>query len=867
MPRVADASDHNANSSYEKRRSLDRTKLAAEIQNAAAQIDIESLEAAIREGVCEPLEYGRGNLIGNGAGFYQGAATQPFHVAADLVIRRPDVVEGVLSSLSERSAVVITGPSGVGKSAVLWTIPQERRDVLWFRVRRLADKDVANVIRLARAYRAAPESPVGFLVDSAGTSDFTGWARLRAEAAAIPGMLLVATARAEDLMALGGLAECAMVAVRLDERTAEAIHAGLSTRGATDLDHWLEAFESSGGLTLEFTHILTSGRRLRDVIRDQIDQRIRESRHSELEVLALVAAADRWSVELPAEGVASACGLSAFEMREALGRLREEHLVAERDGQIGGVHQLRSTAICEAIHDQPPPSIKETIQKVVPLLPASQLPRFIASLLKDNPGTRATIIESASRETPDMDRVSACLQGLRLADFHELAGEWDVIAEQHGVLTAARPALFLNAIGEFEPYSGLPAEFHDSWKAITTASGRDTRIDLIEAVGQDGIAQILAATGNTEKATRLFAVLERIGSEFAGSFEDALDKLSPLAQVLQEAPLAALAECLASARDADLRIAHALVECIGGERAVIERIRADNPRITQLEITEGAECLVGTARMLHDPKGPRADPNEQAHSLGRTMLWCLPRIAAVDVQDLLLSGRLFGASLLTRENAPATSRLAWNQARMNIARARLTERDTDRLAKALPLLESAAEAALQVGTALVTGRRPSPGLDQKIATLHEHGRNLRPSPDQATAGDAAILETRTLKMADDLSALVLDITGNVIPRLLKGRDGYRALATYISDTVIGRRLNGAISESWRLVGVEGCPPSPEALRSSLEDLLAVVGELARNDADTGKIRRSALAGTEAGALQRAAETCRKAEERRRRTRR
>ena len=108
-------------------------------------------------------------------------------------------------------------------------------------------------------------------------------------------MLLLATARAEDLATLGGLAECATVAVCLDEHAAETIHSGLVRRGATEVAHWREAFEQSDGLTLEFAHLLTRGRRLRDVIKDQISRRVEEERHRELEVLALVSTADRWS--------------------------------------------------------------------------------------------------------------------------------------------------------------------------------------------------------------------------------------------------------------------------------------------------------------------------------------------------------------------------------------------------------------------------------------------------------------------------------------------------------------------------------------------------------------------------------------------
>ena len=243
---VARASAENASREREHRRRLDRTEIVGVIHSFAAQIDVESLKAAVRDGVCEPFEYGP-RQDDDADRFYEGTATQPSHVASGLVVTRPDIIEQILLGLDERSAVVITGPSGVGKSAALWTIPHDRPEVLWFRVRRLAVEDVTDIIRLARAYEVSSQSPVGFLVDSAGTGDFTGWARLRSEAAAVPGLLLVATAREEDLAVLGGLAECATVAVRLDEHAAETIYSGLKRRGATTAAHWREAFEQANG--------------------------------------------------------------------------------------------------------------------------------------------------------------------------------------------------------------------------------------------------------------------------------------------------------------------------------------------------------------------------------------------------------------------------------------------------------------------------------------------------------------------------------------------------------------------------------------------------------------------------------------------
>lgn len=403
---VADSSDHNANCGYEDRRSLDRTEIVGEIERIAEQIDLESLETAIREGVCEPLEYSVGEQA-SGDRFYQGEATQPFHVASGLVVYRPDVMSKVLSALDEQCPVVLTGPSGVGKSAVLWTIPQDRRGVLWFRVKHLVNDDVPSVMRLARAYRVSLQAPVGFLVDSAGTGDFTGWERLRSEADAVPGILLAATARDEDLVVLGDLAGCATVDVRLDESAAEVIHEGLVASGAASVAHWRESFDHSDGLTLEFVHLLTHGRRLQSVIHEQIRRRISEKRHNELEVLALVSVADRWSANVSTADVAQTCELSDYELREALERLNAEHLVVERDGQMGGLHRLRSIAICEAVHELPPPVIGETIQKVIPIVPTAHLHRFIAAMLEEKPDTRGIVADHAGGGELNLERVAA----------------------------------------------------------------------------------------------------------------------------------------------------------------------------------------------------------------------------------------------------------------------------------------------------------------------------------------------------------------------------------------------------------------------------------------------------------------------------
>ena len=871
---VADAADCNARSDYEGRRVLNVTELVGTIERLAELVDSESLNAAVREGICDSPEYSYREATDDGGRFYEGEATQPFHVASGLVVHQPDVIGEISSGLKERSAVVITGPSGVGKSAVLWTLPQEFPGVLWYRVRRLTNDDVPLIVRLARAYLALPLSRVGFLVDSAGTGDFAGWARLRAEAAAIPGMLLVATARGEDLITLGDMAECATVEVRLDEQAAKTIHEGLARRGATDAVHWREAFDQSGGLTLEFTHMLTRGQRLRDVIGDQVTRRIREGRHHELEVLALASVADRWSATLSTEDVARACEMSDAALREALGRLNAEHLVVERDGRIGGLHRLRSTAICEAVHELPPPELAETIRKVIPLAPASQLHRFVAAMLSDNPDARNVVIDAACGDSLGADRVAAYLQGLRLADSRERALVWNEIAEQHSIPIAVRPLVFLFAVGEIEPGDLFPDEVNEAWAGMIAATERTSRDDLAAAIGSIELARLLASTSDIGRATQFLAVLAGVGAEFAAVLADAIAEQPTLASTLPEAPIEALADCVAAAYDADASLAGSLVESVGGETTVIKRIRVDNPWLTQLEVSERASGPIGVARFLHLSDAVQGDPDEQAHSLARTLLRCLPRIESTDVQalgpggkELTTGNHVRGVSRMTRANDRATPGAAWIQARTRIAVSLVADADTERLAAARPLLDEAADLARRVATATVTEKPVTPRLDRRLQALHEKGRNLRPPYGRSRIGDTAILEQAPPQLTNHLYDLIVAITGNVIRRFRTQPAEYRELAAYIAETVIGKNLNGAMNEPWQLVGIDGHPPSLDHLIATLEDIGAVAYELANNSADPMTIRKRALEGSSTRALRRAADACREAKSHRQQERR
>jgi hypothetical protein len=149
---------------------------------AAELVDVEALEVAIREDLCSALRYERDPAPSDS--FYEGTATRPVHVASGLVVPRPDLASQAVAAIDAGRPVLLVGPSGVGKSAIGWTIPAASTGIRWFDVHRLETPEDANLLmRLARAHNASIEAPVGFVIDGAGIGTRTGWIHLRESAA------------------------------------------------------------------------------------------------------------------------------------------------------------------------------------------------------------------------------------------------------------------------------------------------------------------------------------------------------------------------------------------------------------------------------------------------------------------------------------------------------------------------------------------------------------------------------------------------------------------------------------------------------------------------------------------------------------
>lgn len=846
---------------YTHRHSLSRSVLNRRCEHFIEQVDLDALEAAITSGLCSPLSLAEPL---HDERFYEGVATQPGHVAAGLVVPRADLIGESVTGLQESSSVILTGPSGVGKSALLWSIPHALPGVLWFRINRLSVADVPELIRLCRSHRISEANPIGFLIDAAGTDLFSGWSVLREEIAATPGLISISTARNEDLISLGDLSGCTTIGVTLDEAAAQVIFNGLRNRSATDSPHWKEAFEQANGLTLEFTHMLTRGQRLNSVVTEQIRRRISERRILELDLLSITATADQWSVNIPIDKVAEVCRVSQLELREPIARLAAEHLLIERNGTLLGVHQLRSNAISKVIHSQPPPTLEHTVSRLLPVLKPEQIKRLIPNALRDNHELAQLFHDAALEKHNNAADLTAYLRGLRLFDFYERALSWQSIAQQRGVPPAHVAVAQLLAITG----TTLPASFPESINlavsdmAAVPEAARGSAV--ISAVGVERFAEVLAATADIRITTELLFELGRCEIELANACRARFCSTSPILEAVRLATVPQMADLVNTANSIDMNLAQVFVDASGGETALIAKIKEHNPWITALRIDDSVDGPVAYARELHTSDAVHGDRHERVIALGRLLLRCFPRTTQVDVKLVLPGGHDYkigdhqlGSTNLRREYAHSELEVAWNQERIRVTNFVLGATDTERLASAMPLLDTAAKLTTIVGNTFAAAdvrHIDTNQLADEINSLDERAKQMAPplanSQRMLNVEDNGSIGSM---MMDPLSGLVTDLTDNLFPRLTKLKN-LKALATHLSDHIIAKSLRRAQEEPWHLLGYDTFPASLNSIESDLHNLLAVLTAAPSADAT---LIRAAKAGRHEGALRRAADAARK----------
>lgn len=847
----------NTDHDYAAREALDRTRLERTVGDALLVIQDAPVAEALRRGLCEPADF---HTPLEDPRFFEGVPAQPGHIAAGLPTPREELERAVASAAAQGSPVLIAGPSGVGKSVLLWRAAYEMTDILWFRVRRLLPEDVTPLVGLARAYRPTQHAPVGFLVDGVGIGALEAWDDLQRELMAVPHTALMGSIRSEDLPDLRGLADCAVITPTLDEGLAAQIHERLSETGSTDTAHWREAFENAKGLTLEYTHILSQGRRLQDVVTDQVRARASDAaRETELQIIALVATAHQWGVDLDLRRVQQHLGAHDHAFRRALVRLQDEHVLHLEDGRVSGLHQLRSTALTTAVHESPPPFILDTCRTLLALVEDHQLTALVSGAVLDHPEMERELITAVLHEVTRRGSSTALAQvlhALRLVDFRRTAETWPDVFQRHNLPPALWSIATQFALAGTDLTGVLADRLRDGVaESVAEISGAIHEPSLwrdrfLELLGTETVAAGVTSASSVPDALGMLAVLQGTALPLGPEISTRLPG-SPLSDVLTAADVKNLGEILSTARTLSVDLAHEMFNFAGGETALKAKLQEEYPTLMALQIEDPEGELVPVARLLYVSDRVTPDVEKTTNHVSLDLLRCVPMCPSVDVQTLLPGGHPIQTKAILRRYAPSKAEVAWNRTRVNLAA--LAAGSVPGSAQHVAKTRHAAQArALVIDLADYVNAfmrlwcldRTSLPARKELADLLDRGSALMARADKlqtplTATPDAVSLNSSSGGMTQDPAhQLVQFIADNLIPRMIKD-EHWGALSYFVGDS-IRKTVSDLRNEPWHLTS-HGTPNELDQLDSTLQDLHAVLNELA-----FGNLTRKSIAAVASG---------------------
>jgi len=537
------------------------------------------IEEALTTGICAPVDFLTSD---EDPLFYLGVDAQPAHVAAGLVVERPELRAAVLHGLESRRNVLIYGASGSGKSAVLWDAAYaSRHSVRWFQVRRLPAEALPSLVLLAHSRHASVDAPVGFVIDDVGRGFTEAWMALAAEIRRTPGLLLLASVREEDRYPLIDKTQAAQVKVSADVCLAERVWRELGERGQTSWKGWKEPWRLADGHLLEYTHVLTQGRRLSNTLSGQVAARLNDiARHDELDVLRVVACANAAGCSAEVTALSEVLGKGNSTVSFALRRLVDEHLVhGTADGRVVGLHEIRSSELLRLTHEFPPPLLSTTAAAAVKLVPTEELARFLERTLSRHNGCDDAILDAIAQRiqrTPSTQLFTAAITGLDLAEAHRVVRAWSNTVEVQTVPKALRALPAQLAIGNIEPPDighgvGFVPACHRFTEIRDAATMQSLVLQLMCRLGPSGLRAVLGSASATHELSQCAAVL--VGQVLPAYL---LEEFVQVAPALLDATFDDVVSLLEIASTIDMSLSNAWVNHVGQE-ALFQRFNANVP--------------------------------------------------------------------------------------------------------------------------------------------------------------------------------------------------------------------------------------------------------------------------------------------------
>ena len=868
---VADASQENSSLPFEKRRKISTNEVERRIFERLEAEDPSAIESAVASGSLEPVDF---TTPVSESGFYQGVKVKPGHVAAGLVLDRPDDTNKLVHTLKRRRHVLVSGPSGAGKSALMWlSASLLAGELRWYQITaRAAVADADSIIRFVRARRPTETSRIGLVFDEVCSTNSDLWDVLIQELRGLPSVYFLGSVRQEDRTLIANQSDTEFIAVRLDEKLAENVWQKLYAENQTSWEHWREPFEQSEGLMLEYVHLLTQGKRLAAVIYEQVRQRQQEDRHDELAIIRSTAVFCSRGGEVQASKLFELLGLEPDDASSALQRLIDEHLVREsRPGVLGGLHMLRSEALSKASHDEIVFLTTDSLWRSLPAATNETLPRIVQSILAEARDEDETV---ALRNLAQMlgsnhciDIWASILTGLGLATLERGVASFMKILEQHGLQRAQwslasmfiDPDIDVPELPEFEQLQSLRNAVLD-FRALPRF---DLRLACLEQLPE---GSTVPSIDSFQQANKFFSCLTPIcGGEsvritlvpdFVGSGEQ---------DIRQVAAVLSTAYLIGS------DVAENLVDALGGEQVLFDWFQSKTPWVTPPVVdSDGTHGRTVRSNWFHVAERDQSDPHETICNICETLIAISPTSDAVASDAVNPQGQPIKvgdfapwSKNMPRRNIPEKTRVAWNVAFRQIFLARSASYSlTDYTWQMAELVKRTEKVFRSFTEKWIKGKHISETLAAQIDEIVSAVNALAyaiPEKPSSTMTMPAGGSTN-----DTLGALLTGLLGNLLGRLIRipEDEGAKGTATF-AGSLAAQAQKHEQSAIWRTMSE---PPLRElaALAKRLDDVASILHEMAHDDRQSSiqGIVKAARKGKLGKATHASAQHCRKLAEKR-----
>jgi hypothetical protein len=802
------------------------------VTDTLVAIDVEAIEAALRNGACEPTDF---LTPLDDPEFYLGVDVQPGHIVAGLVVPRMQPREALAQGLEARGAALVAGPSGAGKSAIIWdTAYSLRHTVRWYRLLRADQNDLPALRQLVRTLLANPDSPVGFVVDDIGRRGAEGWDALTLEFAAVPGVVLLGSIREEDLFLLQGRSRAAEVRAEPDTDLARRIFEELKRAGRTEWAGWQEPWNRSQGLVLEYVHMLTAGRRFQETLAEQVDARQRDpARAPELSILRVVALTGAAGASTNAERLPDVLSLGEEDVGRSLRRLVDEHLIrVDPDGGLAGLHQLRSAELVRLTHAVPPPTIATTFARAASTVSSSDLEPLTADGMRNRGVSQDAAIAALSariQSDPGLEALSATLRGLGTASIANAVDAWLATDRVQAlpptqVGTAAMLGLAETTIPTVNETLEMAMAAATELAQIRADTAGDPRHALLEALPLGLLTQIISSAANPTALDQFLSSLN--GMPLHPTVRSALAS-RPVN--LLTASIDAVVRLLGTLAILDRNEAIAWVDEVG-EQELVNRMTHEIPWATQSTFEESPD-----GRVIRCDYNEIGIPGEDG-THDRVVRICEVALALSPRSDIAAStarapnGEVVGfgglplaEKRIPRTNLPAAALPEWNRRWRDAIAIRVASPTySGYLARAAQLLDRLAPALDRVLNLIIRGKSVSDAQLTTMNSVHDAALELTPP---AIASSAATGEGSGEFNANvtKLQNLLFAGSAGLCRRFHQLPEGAGAFIAWTADLIKGVD-EAETEEPWEIVG--GLPASLGKIRAILVRVRIIAGDTA-----------------------------------------